>query len=240
MKTIKLLAVAIIALCLASCNGSITPVSQKIKGPLGEFFQIDEREYSFKDGELIVEFERITKGGPQNANLGNPTFVVQLLDNDDNIVSSATINGNTKADELNNILSLDVNESGIIKLRFRDYKGTKKFRVSSKLEEVVTETVRTEVDYRWLSTRYVYDSDLAGLNKGQLRVLRNAIYAMHGYIFNSPELSGYFSSFSWYNPIYTSDIYSTFTELERSNVEAIKDYERFAPEGQAPELLPYL
>lgn len=36
--------------------------------------------------------------------------------------------------------------------------------------------------------------------KEELRLLRNTIYAQHGYAFNSSDLNEYFSQFSWYMP----------------------------------------
>lgn len=34
----------------------------------------------------------------------------------------------------------------------------------------------------------------------ELRLLRNTVYAQHGYVFNSPDLMKYFSQFAWYLP----------------------------------------
>ena len=41
-------------------------------------------------------------------------------------------------------------------------------------------------------------SDLAGMSADELRRLRNAIYARHGRMFNTPELQRYFDSKPWY------------------------------------------
>lgn len=37
-------------------------------------------------------------------------------------------------------------------------------------------------------------------NKETLRILRNTVYAQHGYAFRSPDLKKYFSQFAWYIP----------------------------------------
>lgn len=41
-------------------------------------------------------------------------------------------------------------------------------------------------------------SELSKLDKSQLRLLRNAIYAQYGYVFKSKELQGFYRQFEWY------------------------------------------
>lgn len=72
--------------------------------------------------------------------------------------------------------------------------------------------------------RLVTESDIAGYSKDDLRIMRNWIYARHGYIFKSQDLKNYFSQFSWYNPRY-SDVSSQLSNIERQNVEFIKRHE---------------
>lgn len=66
--------------------------------------------------------------------------------------------------------------------------------------------------------------DIKDLDKNQLRILRNSYFARHGYIFNDPELTKFFSQFDWYHP-YTKDVIQNFSKIEKSNVELIKGYE---------------
>ena len=77
--------------------------------------------------------------------------------------------------------------------------------------------------YSWLSEREVTASDVANLSKSELRILRNAIYAMHGHKFKSEDLTRHFSQYSWYHP--EGDMSYALTSLERKNVEIIKSYE---------------
>ena len=59
--------------------------------------------------------------------------------------------------------------------------------------------------------------------KEELRLLRNTIYAQHGYEFNAPDLKAYFSQFGWYIPnpnIKMEDI--VLTPLEKEYIEKIK------------------
>jgi len=44
------------------------------------------------------------------------------------------------------------------------------------------------------------ETDLAGLSRDELRILRNCVYARHGRKFVSPELQRYFDRRPWYRP----------------------------------------
>lgn len=80
-------------------------------------------------------------------------------------------------------------------------------------------------EYYFVTQRLVTDSDLSTKSKDDLRIMRNYIFARHGYIFKSPDLREYFSKFSWYTPKY-SDVNSLLTPLEQSNIKAIQNYEK--------------
>ncbi|MBA2133687.1 YARHG domain-containing protein [Hydrogenispora sp. UU3] len=55
--------------------------------------------------------------------------------------------------------------------------------------------------------------------------MRNAIYAKHGHIFASEELTEYFSRFDWYKPTKTVS-YADLSEVERKNIEMIQKFEK--------------
>ena len=78
------------------------------------------------------------------------------------------------------------------------------------------------------SSRQLTASDLVGLTSEQLRIARNEIYARHGRKFNDDELQAYFNSQTWYNgtiePNQFDDM-SLLSEIERKNLEVIKDRE---------------
>lgn len=80
-------------------------------------------------------------------------------------------------------------------------------------------------DYSWVCTTRLSGADLAGLSRSELRVMRNTIYARHGYIFSSADLNNYFSRFSWYNP-YTKVVPEReLSSIEKANINLIKAYE---------------
>jgi hypothetical protein len=59
-------------------------------------------------------------------------------------------------------------------------------------------------------------------------MMRNEIYARHGYHFAKYELQSHFEKKSWYKPTTTNgaNLYKNhFTPIERENVRLIKQYE---------------
>jgi serine/threonine protein kinase len=77
------------------------------------------------------------------------------------------------------------------------------------------------VEQKILSGERVVASDLAGLPKLRLRILRNTVYARHGRIFQTPEMRAYFNRQSWYTarPDYKD---SMLTATDRANVDTIQ------------------
>jgi len=78
--------------------------------------------------------------------------------------------------------------------------------------------------YEFLSARSLTASDIENMNKYDLKIMRNEIYARYGYIFKSSDMKAYFESQIWYTPKY-DDVTSLLTEIEKRNVELIKRYE---------------
>lgn len=58
----------------------------------------------------------------------------------------------------------------------------------------------------------------------ELRIMRNEVFARYGYIFNSSDLKEYFNAQEWYRPLY-SNVNNRLTQIEKINVEKIKEYE---------------
>jgi len=79
--------------------------------------------------------------------------------------------------------------------------------------------------YPEASIGYMTDADLQYMTKTELQIMRNEIFARHGYIFKTnPQMVSYFNSQSWYYPKY-SDVNYLLTEIEKSNLKLIKSYE---------------
>lgn len=78
--------------------------------------------------------------------------------------------------------------------------------------------------YDWLSYRYADYNDVAYKSPDELRIMRNYIFARHGYKFKSQDLQEYFAGFSWYTPLY-SDVYGSLNKIEKANIKFIQQYE---------------
>lgn len=77
--------------------------------------------------------------------------------------------------------------------------------------------------FPYTSTRKLTYSDIAHLSDYELKIMRNEIYARHGYIFQSKDMKQYFSKQSWYRPT-TSNV--KLSSIEQYNVNFIKSYEQ--------------
>ncbi len=77
------------------------------------------------------------------------------------------------------------------------------------------------------STRYLVDTDLAGMSGDDLMLARNEIFARHGRGFDDKELQDYFNRQEWYEKIYEPSEFDSglLTDVEVKNVEFIKVYE---------------
>lgn len=72
-------------------------------------------------------------------------------------------------------------------------------------------------------------TQVANLKKGDLTIIRNTIYARHGYSFKNRPLRVFFDSQEWYIPVH-SDIKKEFTELEKTNIKLLLQFEKNAAE----------
>ena len=78
--------------------------------------------------------------------------------------------------------------------------------------------------YPYTSMKLVLPSELDYFSKAQLRVMRNEIYARHGYVFSSADLKAHFSKMSWYKPL-NDNSKVHLSQLEQLNVDLIKAWE---------------
>ncbi|MFI5136857.1 MAG: YARHG domain-containing protein, partial [Sphingobacteriales bacterium] len=79
--------------------------------------------------------------------------------------------------------------------------------------------------YPQSSERLLNSNDLNGFTKEKLKIMRNEIFARHGYIFKTADMKNYFAQQNWYKPLY-SDVTNQLTSIEKTNVEFIKSYEK--------------
>lgn len=89
--------------------------------------------------------------------------------------------------------------------------------------------VNAEKEYilEFSDSKYLEESDLAGLTPDELRLARNEIYARHGRRFYYEDLQAYFDGKSWYEGTVEPDEFDqdVFNDYEAANVLLIKEYE---------------
>jgi len=101
------------------------------------------------------------------------------------------------------------------------YRSDSKF--PDKIEQLTAEVIKYNA-----STTELKKEDLQNLYKGDLEIIRNTIYARHGYSFKNRRVRFIFDLFvSWYMPVST-DVRGQLTELEKKNIDLIKRYEEHA------------
>lgn len=80
------------------------------------------------------------------------------------------------------------------------------------------------------SMRLLTSDDVNNLYKDDLRYMRNAIYARHGYSFKLKEVREWFDNEDWYMPIST-DVRKKLTAIEMKNETLIKHFEKYAEDS---------
>ncbi len=116
---------------------------------------------------------------------------------------------------------------------------TPDINIETKIDEDEEDEIETETDtnteseeneepediYLFPSDReYITESDLSGKSKDEVAMIRNEIYARHGYIFNTEPFKSYFESQEWYVPNENFND-SIFSEIEKTNKDFLVKYE---------------
>ena len=134
---------SVLALLLTACSGSgLKPVSEKIQGPLGEYFEVVTKDYKAKDGKVSIEIKRIKEGLPEPWKEGmevgydgetcTPLFSIEFQDGEGNVVGKDAADIISDIDELKAIVALGVDESATITFNSED--DAVKFKMSSTFE----------------------------------------------------------------------------------------------------------
>jgi len=78
--------------------------------------------------------------------------------------------------------------------------------------------------YPQASERLLSSDDVSNLNGWELKIMRNEIFARHGYIFKKEDMRNYFTYEKWYTPRF-ENVDGMLTDIEKKNIETIKRYE---------------
>lgn len=131
MKKFYFVAIAMLAMLMAACSkdgGTLTPVTEKIQGPLGQYFEVVSKEYKLDDTwKIRVEIKRIQEGFPapweEGMEVGysdgymEPQFTIEFQDADGNIVHKDQSDIVFSVDDLVAIAALGVGETASIKFQ---------------------------------------------------------------------------------------------------------------------------
>lgn len=134
-----LLAAVLVLFAACSGDGSIKPVSEKIQGPLGAYFEVVNKKYQAKNGKIFVEIRRINEGFPAPWQKGmevgysggnfEPHFNIEFQNADGNVVSKDQTDIVFDRDELSAIADLGCDESSTV--TFQCGEGVAQFKVGS-------------------------------------------------------------------------------------------------------------
>ncbi len=81
-------------------------------------------------------------------------------------------------------------------------------------------------DFPEASQKLLTEKDMQNRYAQELRVMRNEIYARHGYAFKLKDMRNFFEDKDWYLPIY-SDVRADLTDIEKQNEALIKRFEKY-------------
>jgi hypothetical protein len=83
----------------------------------------------------------------------------------------------------------------------------------------------TDTIYNLNPSTHVFTKKLVeNLTKGDIHVLRNLVFARHGYAFKDKKLRQFFDYQKWYMPVF-SDVTKDLTKIEIKNVDLLSRYE---------------
>lgn len=169
MKYLSYCAIAIMAVCLAACGGKknsestdeeevkkepivLNPETTKIKGDLGDYFEVVEKEYT-TDGIVSVEVKRTDVAFSFNLDgvepygysgqsvKGNAGFGIEVLDENGNVIEKAAattggLGGMYSHDDMKEALKLKAGETATVRwsLSLRSDQKPVKFRLTSAYE----------------------------------------------------------------------------------------------------------
>lgn len=158
--------------------------------------EIDEEDFTLKQKKKIVEIAMENAANSSGFN----DFITKLK-----------VDGTPQGNKASNVPNVP---------------GASKASSRSSSYQAALRSVAMKDDYTWIVCEIPLDgSDLSGLSKAQLRILRNTIYARHGRKFKSPDLQRYFSQFSWYYPTVNEVYEHQLSATEKHNIRLIQAYE---------------
>ena len=114
-----------------------------------------------------------------------------------------------------------------------------KFNTLKYKDTIDCEVVENEFEEYFTNTEKLYEKNasideltsdfVSNLSKADIFILRNSIFARHGFAFRDKQLRMYFEQFDWYMPVF-GDVKDELTEVEKRNIDLLLRYEQNAEE----------
>lgn len=80
------------------------------------------------------------------------------------------------------------------------------------------------------STKLLKESDVKNLKKLELEIIRNTIFARHGYTFKKKAYRQFFDPVDWYIPV-TDDMSGKLTKVEQQNIVLLNRFQKYAEDN---------
>lgn len=114
--------------------------------------------------------------------------------------------------------------------RYQDWKNIKSANADGEIGEWFGAEYESATNLIYeinASNTLLTKEQVENMKRGDLTIIRNAIYARHGYSFKNRPLRVFFDAQSWYVPVHT-DIKTDFTAIEKQNIQLLLRYEKNA------------
>ena len=199
--------------------GNNRPFKGKVSVKDGvSFFKVQEPGDHKYDGEFTFTIEDFTLNGTWEA-----------FNNID--INKRKYNLSPKTFEYNPDVSLERAQAYVEWSNYKEQKSISEYE-EGVFEEWISKEFATASGECFVinaSNTLLVKSQVENLKKGDLKIIRNTIYARHGYSFKNRHLRVFFDAQSWYIPVFTN-IKEELTEIEKQNIKLLLLYEKNAEE----------
>lgn len=200
--------------------GNISPFKGVLfENSSGFTMQVDEFKKTKTDGNFSIQIKKtdsVMKGNweaykPSELKIYKRNFDLKkkLFIYDKEVVLDNTFRNTDKS---KNITITDTIDDEV-----EVYEDTEYFSTTQKLFEKNASSEELTSDF------------VSNLSKADIFILRNSIFARHGFAFRDKQLRMYFEQFDWYMPVF-GDVKDELTELEKKNIDLLLRYEQNAEE----------
>ncbi len=80
------------------------------------------------------------------------------------------------------------------------------------------------------SKQKLTEAELKNLKRLDLEIIRNTIFARHGYAFTKSGVRQFFDPVEWYVPV-SNEVSQELTQLEKDNISLLKKFEKYAEDN---------